>query len=191
MQRLKSIFVNSLRNLSKRELYLVLILVGFVLLVLLTEIISKVSAFYTSVRNDSRELRQLIDTFLVLKSKKTGLESMKKSLEDSYLNFVWNSNDIGELTKFEEVKSMVAREGTQIDQFRVEPLSSEKFSDDLTKQIFRVNFNSSSLLGVIQYLNQFIVGDLKALPLRVKIDKKTSNDGLVVSIDFLLLRRNS
>lgn len=177
-----------LSKLTTRELYLLVALLLFALLYLIRSVVSMTSSIQEYLLSEKTRMFTALDTFITLKSRRTQLEATKKSLEDSYRSFIWAGLDVGELSKFEEIKTSVAKDGLTVDQFRVEPISSEKFAPGLTKLIYRVTFQANKLSAVVQYLNQLFTGEYKALPLKVKIDKKASNDGLIAVMEFLILK---
>lgn len=177
-----------LSKLTSRELYLLFALFLFVLLYLMRAVVSMANSIQEYLLSEKTRMFTALDTFITLKSRRTQLEATKKSLEDSYRSFIWAGLDVGELSKFEEIKTSVSKDGLTIDQFRVEPISSEKFAPGLNKLIYRVTFQANKLSAVVQYLNQLFTGEYKALPLKVKIDKKASNDGLIAVMEFLILK---
>lgn len=177
-----------LSKLTTRELYLLIALLLFALLYLIRAVVSMANSIHEYLLSEKTRMFTALDTFITLKSRRTQLEATKKSLEDSYRSFIWAGLDVGELSKFEEIKTSVSKDGLTIDQFRVEPISSEKFAPGLNKLIYRVTFQANKLSAVVQYLNQLFTGEYKALPLKVKIDKKASNDGLIAVMEFLILK---
>lgn len=177
-----------LSKLTTRELYLLIALLLFALLYLIRAVVSMANSIQEYLLSEKTRMFTALDTFITLKSRRTQLEATKKSLEDSYRSFIWAGLDVGELSKFEEIKTSVSKDGLTIDQFRVEPISSEKFAPGLNKLIYRVTFQANKLSAVVQYLNQLFTGEYKALPLKVKIDKKASNDGLIAVMEFLILK---
>lgn len=177
-----------LSKLTSRELYLLFALFLFVMLYLMRAVVSMANSIQEYLLSEKTRMFTALDTFITLKSRRTQLEATKKSLEDSYRSFIWAGLDVGELSKFEEIKTSVSKDGLTIDQFRVEPISSEKFAPGLNKLIYRVTFQANKLSAVVQYLNQLFTGEYKALPLKVKIDKKASNDGLIAVMEFLILK---
>lgn len=177
-----------LSKLSVREIYLLSGLLIVAVMYSAHQIITALRTAQDYLVSERVKIFTALDTYITLKSRKTQLEATKQSLEDSYKSFVWANLEVGELSKFEEIKSTVAKDGLTVEQFRVEPISSEKFGPGLTKLIYRVTFQANKLSAITQYLNQLFSGDYKALPLKVKIDKKASNDGLIATIEFLILK---
>ncbi|MCS6961389.1 MAG: hypothetical protein NZT61_02650 [Deltaproteobacteria bacterium] len=151
-------------------------------------VVTSILSFYGYLEAETRALRNSFDTFSVLESRKVFLETVKKSLEDTYKNFIWFNPEVGELSKFEEIKTKVSKDGLSIDQFRVETVLTGKFSEALAKTVFRISFQANKLSAVNQYLNHLLTGEFKALPLKVRIDKKASNDGLIVTLEVLILK---
>lgn len=190
MQRLVIRVLGFFNGLSKREKLLILMLISLLGFYLFLKFFSGLTNLYLFLKTETPTLNKLIDTYLTLERKRKQMELIKASLEEAYRNFIWESEDVGELTRFEQIKTGVSKEGIVLDQFRVEIISTERFSDELTKIIYRVSFNSNRLSGVVNYLMQLFSGDHKALPLKITLEKKASNDGLIASFDLLVLKKS-
>jgi hypothetical protein len=175
-------------SLSQREKVLVSILVGILVYLVISQAVGAYSGFSRWLISEQQSMKRSLESFFVLEKKHQELLAIKAALEDSYKKYLWRNVDVGELTIFENIK---ARTGDSISQFKVELVSSSQFTDRVAKKVYRITFATSKAEDLISFLKALQEGEYKALPLKVKIDKKASGDALAILLELLILSEAS